>query len=107
VLGHARPIRACFALWQDLQTVLRCHIAALEEIGSAPREILYDRTKTAVLGEDADGLVIYNRALLDLARHYGSSRRPADPIGRRPKARSSGRSATSARTSSSPARSAT
>lgn len=27
--------------------------------------------KTAVLGEDADGLVIYNRGLLDLARHFG------------------------------------
>jgi len=27
--------------------------------------------KTAVIGEDADGLVIYNRALVDLARHYG------------------------------------
>ena len=46
---------------QDLQTVLRCHIAALEAIGGAPREILYDRMKTAVIGEDADGLVIYNR----------------------------------------------
>jgi hypothetical protein len=27
--------------------------------------------KTAVIGEDADGLVVYNRALVDLARHYG------------------------------------
>jgi hypothetical protein len=36
-----------------------------------PREILYDRMKTAVIGEDADGLVIYNRGLVDLARHYG------------------------------------
>ena len=27
--------------------------------------------KTAVMGEDPDGFVVYNRALLDLARHYG------------------------------------
>jgi hypothetical protein len=27
--------------------------------------------KTAVLGQDADGLIIYNRSLLDLARHFG------------------------------------
>jgi len=27
--------------------------------------------KTAVVGEDPDGLVVYNRGLLDLARHYG------------------------------------
>jgi transposase len=71
VLGFSRLIWARFVMHQDLQTVLRCHIAALEAIGGAPREILYDRMKTAVLGEDSDGLVIYNRSLLDLARHYG------------------------------------
>ena len=31
-------------------TVLRCHVAAFEAIGGAPREILYDRMKTAVIG---------------------------------------------------------
>ena len=71
VLGFSRLIWARFVLHQDLQTVLRCHIAALEAIGGAPREILYDRMKTAVIGEDSDGLVVYNRSLLDLARHYG------------------------------------
>jgi hypothetical protein len=71
VLGYSRLIWARFVMHQDLQTVLRCHIAALEAIGGAPREILYDRMKTAVIGEDGDGLVIYNRSLLDLARHYG------------------------------------
>jgi transposase len=70
VLGCSRLIWARFVIHQDLQTVLRCHIAALEAIGGVPREILYDRMKTAVIGEDADGLVIYNRALVDLARHY-------------------------------------
>jgi hypothetical protein len=64
---------------QDLQTVLRCHIAALETIGGAPREILYDRMKTAVIGEDADGLIVYNRGLLDLARHYGFQPRACRP----------------------------
>ena len=39
--------------------------------------------KTAVLGEDLDGLVIYNRALLDLARHYGFQPRACRPY--RPK----------------------
>ena len=74
-----RLIWARFVLHQDLQTVLRCHIAALEAIGGAPREILYDRMKTAVIGEDLDGLVIYNRALLDLARHYGFQPRACRP----------------------------
>ena len=77
VLGFSRLIWARFVVHQDLQTILRCHIAALEAIGGAPREILYDRMKTAVIGEDADGLVFYNRALLDLARHYGFQPRNA------------------------------
>ncbi len=99
VLGYSRLIWARFVVHQDLQSVLRCHIAALEAMGGAPREILYDRMKTAVIGEDPDGLVIYNRALLDLARHYGFQP-PAGPIARRPRARLSVHSATFARTSS-------
>ena len=107
VLGYSRLMWARFVLHQDLQSVLRCHIAAFEAIGGAPRTILYDRMKTAVIGEDADGLVIYNRALVDLARHYGFHPAPAGPIGPRPRARSSGRSDISAKTSSSAAPSAT
>ena len=83
VLGCSRLIWARFVVHQDLQTVLRCHIAALEAIGGAPREILYDRMKTAVIGEDADGLVVYNRGLVDLARHYGFQPRACRPY--RPK----------------------
>ena len=79
VLGHSRLIWARFVLHQDLQSVLRCHIAAFEALGGVPREILYDRMKTAVIGEDADGLVIYNRALVDLARHYGFQPRACRP----------------------------
>ena len=71
VLGYSRLIWARFAMHQDLATVLRCHVAAFQALGGAPREILYDRMKTAVLGEDADGLIVYNRSLLDLARHFG------------------------------------
>ena len=124
VLGYSRLIWARFVLHQDLGTVLRCHVAAFQALGGAPREILYDRMKTAVLGQDVDGLVIYNRALLDLARHFGFHPppsfhrlrrrnlgqlrpRPAARIGRKQRARSSARSATSARISSSPAASAT
>jgi len=83
VLGFSRLIWAKFVVHQDLQSVLRCHIAAFEAIGGAPGEILYDRMKTAVIGEDADGLVIYNRGLLDLARHYGFHPRACRPY--RPK----------------------
>jgi transposase len=71
VLGFSRLIWARFVVHQDLPTVLRCHAAAFEALGGAPREVLYDRMKTAVVGEGEAGGIVYNRALVDLARHYG------------------------------------
>lgn len=99
VLGHSRLIWARFAMHQDLPTVLRCHVAAFDAIGGVPREILYDRMKTAVIGEGETGGIVYNRALLDLARHYGFHP-PAKPIAPRRRERSSDHSAISAKTSS-------
>jgi transposase len=71
VLGHSRLIRARFVMHRNLPTVPRCHIAAFVAIGGAPREVLYDRMKTAVIGEGQTEGIVYNRALIDLARHYG------------------------------------
>ena len=106
VLGYSRLIWARFVMHQDLPTVLRCHAAAFEAIGGAPREILYDRMKTAVTGaSDCDGIV-YNRALIDLARHYSFFQKPVSLTGRRPKAKWNDRSATFGKTSSSRAASA-
>jgi len=107
VLGFSRLIWARFVVHQDLQTILRCHIAALEAIGGAPREILYDRMKTAVIGEDADGSSFTTAASSISPGTTASSPAPAGPIGRKPRARWNGRSAIFARTSSSAAHSAT
>ena len=79
VLGYSRLIWARFVVHQDLQTVLRCHIAAFEAIGGVPREILYDRMKTAVIGEDRRGPHRLQPRLLDLARHYGFQPRACRP----------------------------
>src|SRR4051812_14095163 len=70
VLGHSRMMWARFVARQDLATVLRCHVAAFEALGGAPEQILYDRMKTAVLGEVDDKGIAYNPKLLDLAAHY-------------------------------------
>jgi hypothetical protein len=64
---------------QDLQTLLRCHMLAFSAIGGVPIEILYDRMKTAVIGEDADGNIVYNRSLIALGRHYGFVPRACRP----------------------------
>lgn len=79
VLGHSRHIVARFGLHQDLQTLLRCHMAAFAAIGGVPIEILYDRMKTAVTDEDEQGHIIYNRSLLALAKHYGFYPRACRP----------------------------
>ena len=69
VLGHSRFNFARFVMHQDLQTLLRCHMQAFVAIGGVPIEILYDRMKTAVTGEDGNGHVVYNRSLLSLPLH--------------------------------------
>jgi hypothetical protein len=75
VLGYSRFLWARFVLHQDLQTVLRCHMAAFVALGGVPRQILYDRMKSAITGEDAEGHIVYNRTLVDFARHQ----QPDDP----------------------------
>lgn len=79
VLGYSRHIFARFVMHQDLQTLLRCHMLAFSAIGGVPIEILYDRMKTAVIGEDADGHIVYNRSLVALGRHYGFVPRACRP----------------------------
>ena len=72
VLGHSRMLWARFVVRQDMQTLLRCHAAAFEALGGAPEEILYDRMRTVFRREDPEaGHIIYNRTLIDFARHYG------------------------------------
>ena len=76
VLGHSRMLWARFVPQQDLQTLLRCHAAAFEALGGAPAEILYDRMKTVVDREMVQdgpepGHIVYNRTLIEFARHYG------------------------------------
>jgi transposase len=76
VLGHSRMLWGRFVLQQDMQTVLRCHAAAFEALGGAPAEILYDRMKTVVDREAPQdgpepGHIVYNRTLVEFARHYG------------------------------------
>ena len=79
VLGHSRWLWGRFGFNQKLDTVLRCHVDAFEACGGAPTEVLYDRMKTAVLGEQEDGTVIYNPSLVALLHHYGSAPRACKP----------------------------
>ena len=71
VLGHSRYLFGRFSWRQTLDTVVRCHIEAFEAFGGVPQEILYDRMKTAVLGEPEPGQIVYHPTLMALAKHYG------------------------------------
>lgn len=79
VLGHSRWLWGRFVASQNLQSVLRCHIAAFSDMGGVPGEILYDRMKTAVIGEDEAGVVTYNASLVTLLNHYGAVPRACQP----------------------------
>ena len=79
VLGHSRWLWGRFVASQNLQSVLRCHIACFEVMGGSPEEILYDRMKTAVTGEDEAGIVTYNPSLVALLAHYGTAPRACRP----------------------------
>ena len=79
VLGHSRYLFARFCLHQDLHTLLRLHIEAFEHFAGVPRAILYDRMKSAVLGEGEDEHIVYNTSLLALANHYGFAPRACKP----------------------------
>ena len=72
VLGHSRLLWARFVPQQDLQVLLRCHAAAFEALGGVPAAVLYDRMRTVFMREDPEaGHVVYNRTLVEFARHYG------------------------------------
>jgi transposase len=80
VLGHSRYLWARYVMHQDLPTVLRSHMDAFEHFGGVPGEILYDRMKTAVLGERQDEMgIVYNAKLLSMATHYGFTPRACKP----------------------------
>ena len=72
VLGHSRMLWGRFVLHQDMQTLLRCHEDAFAALGGVPTEILYDRMRTVVHRDDAEGgHIIYNATLRAFAAHYG------------------------------------
>lgn len=79
VLGHSRWLWGRFVSSQNLQSVMRCHIAAFDAMSGSPEHILYDRMKTAVIGEDEAGVVTYNTSLVALLNHYGTVPRACQP----------------------------
>ena len=78
-LGHSRALFAQVALDMTLPTLLRLHEQAFSELGGVPREILYDRMKTVVLGTDERGETVFHPVFLDFARYWGFTPRACRP----------------------------
>ena len=79
VPGCSRWFRGRFGWDEQLPTALQGHIGAFEALGGVPRTILYDRMKTAVIDETADGDIRYNPSLVGLVNHYRSIPRACRP----------------------------
>jgi transposase len=78
VLSHSRAMYARFFLDQSMESFLRGHVAAFEALGGAPRQLLYDNLKSAVLERYAR-VIRYQPRLLELAGHYHFSPQPCAP----------------------------
>ena len=52
VIGYCRYLFGRFVLRRNLETVVSCHVAEFAEFQGVPREVLYGRMKTVVLGEN-------------------------------------------------------
>ena len=78
VLSWSRAIFAKFFLDQTLESFLRGHVEAFAAFGGAPRVVLYDNLKTAVLERIGDHIRFHPR-LLELSGHYHTMPQPCAP----------------------------
>ncbi len=69
-LGYSRLLTGTWSLHGDLVAVLQGHAAAFAAFGGVPRRMLYDRMKTVVTDQDAQGRPVFHPALVALAAHY-------------------------------------
>lgn len=81
VLGFSRRMYCDLVFDQKAATWLRLHVAAFEHFGGAPRVVVPDNLKAAVV-RTAFGLsddVVLHRSYRELARHYGVQIDPTPP----------------------------
>lgn len=71
-LGYSRASYVQYVVDERIDTLIACHVNALESFGGVPREVLYDNMKTVVIERDAFGAGVhrFHASLWDLAKHY-------------------------------------
>ena len=78
VLSYSRLRLVHFALRAAMPSFLRGHVEAFRFFGAAPRIVLYDNLKSAVLEREGDA-VRFHPTLLELAGHYRFEPRACAP----------------------------
>ena len=99
VLSHSRLLWLCFYRRQTMAVLTDGLERAFARFGGVPKELLFDQMRAVVLSDQrvGGGELVLNAEFLRVAAHWGAH---AGRIGRRRRARWSGRSATSVTASS-------
>lgn len=69
-MSWCRALWARFTLDQTLESFMRCHAMAFDWFGGAPRTVLYDNLKSAVIERVDSDLIRFHPQMLALAGHY-------------------------------------
>lgn len=96
VLGYSRMMYVEFT---EDDTLIGCHLRALQYFGGRPEVILYDNMKTVVTGTDDQGHPIWNERFSHFASHHGIALKRCRPTAPARRAKSKTESATSVKTS--------
>lgn len=71
VLGYSRMMYLEFTEDERLDTLMGCHLRAMQYFGGRPETVLYDNMKTVVTGVDEQGHPIWNERFSRFASHHG------------------------------------
>jgi transposase len=77
-LSYSRAFYLEFFFDQRLENFLQAHVNAFAFFGGAPRQVLYDNLKSAVLARHGD-LIRFQPRLLELCGHYHFAALPCQP----------------------------
>lgn len=85
VLGYSRMMYVEFTENERLETLIGCHLRAMQYFGGRTETCLYDNMKTVVTGQDAQGEVVWNERFAKFANHHGFILRRCRPYRARTK----------------------
>jgi hypothetical protein len=102
VLGYSRLLWLQFYARQTMLVLMRGLEDAFAYFGGVPAELLFDQLKAVIVDDEREigGRLLENAEFMRFAAHWDFRVRACRPYRARPRARSSGPSATSARASS-------